>query len=116
MPTGWVDYNTRTKEQLIELIEMIQRDRYKLEEENRKLKEENKKLSEWKIIYASEKEQRHYVDILEENRKLKDIEAELLKEKKELLDKVKQLEERLDNKEKVNKQLREDIGKFVMKH
>ncbi len=38
MPTGWVDYNTRTKEQLIELIEMIQRDRYKLEEENRKLK------------------------------------------------------------------------------
>ena len=54
-------------------------------------------------------------ELEQENRKLKDIEAELLKEKKELLDKVNQLEQRLDNKEKVNKQLREDIGKLVMK-
>ena len=39
MPTGWVDYNTRTKEQLIGLIEMIQRDRYKLEERIRFLEQ-----------------------------------------------------------------------------
>ena len=48
MPTDWVDYNTRTKEQLIELIEMIQRDRYRIEEENNgsidKLKGENFRL------------------------------------------------------------------------
>ena len=42
------------------------------------LKEENKKLSEWKIIYASEKEQRHHVDILEENRKLKEANKNLI--------------------------------------
>ena len=34
---------------------------------------------------------------------------ELREENKKLKEKVKQLEERLDNKEKVNKQLREDL-------
>ena len=38
----------------------------------------------------------------------------LRKENKKLKERVKQLEQRLDNKEKVNKQLREDIGKLVM--
>ena len=40
---------------------------------------------------------------------------ELREENKKLKEKVKQLEERLDNKEKVNKQLREELGKLVMK-
>lgn len=87
----------------------------------RELEEELKK---YKHYYDYEKEEladscydfsRENDKLKEENRKLKDIEAELLKEKEELLDKVNQLEERLDNKEKVNKQLREDIGKLVMK-
>ena len=38
----------------------------------------------------------------------------LRKENKKLKERVKQLEQRLDNKEKVNKQLREELGKMVM--
>ena len=50
----------------------------------------------------------------DENRKLKDIEAELLKEKKELLDKVETLELWLDMKEKLNEEYRKQLGKMVM--
>ena len=83
----------------------------KLKEENKKLKEELDKFSEaYKRYRDYEKEElsESCYDFARENDKLKE-------EKKVLLDKVKQLEERLDNKEKVNKQLREDIGKLVMK-
>ena len=88
-----------------------------LEQENKKLKDKvffrDNRISwfEWEEERLNEEINK----LKEENRKLKDIEAELLKEKKELLDKVNQLEQRLDNKEKVNKQLREDLGKLVMK-
>ena len=75
----------------------------------KKLEQERDYFKEQAILWRND-----YKNEYEENRKLKDIEAELLKEKKELLDKVNQLEQRLDNKEKVNKQLREDIGKLVM--
>ena len=71
-----------------------------LEEENRKLKEE------------LEKDNREVqVDVDKELLKANDY---LINENKNLKEKVNQLEERLDNKEKVNKQLREDIGKMVM--
>lgn len=48
----------------------------------------------------------------DENRKLKDIEAELLKEKKELLDKVETLELWLDMKEKLNEEYRKEIDRL----
>ena len=92
---------------LIQDLELADKEIKRLREENRKLKE---KLSEITMVADDEKQSiEHILELEQENRKLKDIEAELLKEKKELLDKVKQLEERLDNKEKVNISLREEI-------
>ena len=85
---------------MVRLVEMIY-----TEEEYKKLEEERDFFKEQAILWRND-----YKNEYEENRKLKDIEAELLKEKKELLDKLNQLEERLDNKEKVNKQLREEIA------
>jgi len=127
MPTGWVDYNTRTKEQLIELIEMIQRDRYKLEEENRKLKlhieakdkaytallkdyeeiKENEKLKEkydrlWEIYTADVKER------IEENRNLKEelgkitVHSNMLESENILL--KKECKARLDKIEELEKE------------
>ena len=43
----------------------------------------------------------------------KDIKT-IIEERDNNIKRVEELEERLDNKEKVNKQLREDIGKLVM--
>ena len=76
----------------------------KLKEENKKLKEELDKFSEaYKRYRDYEKEElaESCYDLARENDKLKE-------EKKVLLDKVNQLEQRLDNKEKVNKSLREE--------
>ena len=50
----------------------------------------------------------------EEIKKLKSDLWTVIDERDNAFKKIKQLEERLDNKEKVNKQLREDIGKLVM--
>ena len=115
--------NRKLKEKLSE-ITMVADDEKQSIEHILELEQENKKLKD-KVFFRDNRiswfeweEERLNEEInklKEENRKLKDIKAELLKEKKELLDKVNQLEERLDNKEKVNKQLREDIGKLVMK-
>ena len=61
----------------------------------KKLEQERDYFKEQAILWRND-----YKNEYEENRKLKE--------------RVNQLEERLDNKEKVNKQLREDIGKLVM--
>ena len=66
------------------------------EEEYKKLEEERDFFKEQAILWRND-----YKNEYEENKNLKE--------------RVKQLEERLDNKEKVNKQLREDLGKLVMK-
>lgn len=54
MLSDTTDYNTRTKEQLIELVNVLQRDKRNLEKENRKLKEQvdkwNKDFVEWRIV------------------------------------------------------------------
>ena len=84
---------------LIQDLELADKEIKRLREENRKLKE---KLSEITMVADDEKQSiEHILELEEENKKLKE--------------RVNQLEERLDNKEKVNKQLREDIGKLVMK-
>ena len=90
-----------------------------------KLEEENKKLK--LVISQMENTCKDYLndrDLLrEENRSLKKENKRLMsdlittiEERDNNIKRVEELEERLDNKEKVNKQLREDIGKLVMKH
>ena len=57
-------------------------------------------------------------DLAYERTMLDNVKAEydVLQEINEKLnERIKELEERLDNKEKVNKQLREELGKLVMK-
>ena len=54
-------------------------------------------------------------ELEEENRKLNENIKWYEKEEDRLRERIRFLEQCLDNKEKVNKQLREDIGKLVMK-
>lgn len=92
-----------------------------LEEENKKLKEGNRKLSEWKIIYASEKEQRHYVDILEENKTLKEENRNLKSELSKFRDSFKkyrdyekeELAESCYDLARENQQLRAEVKDLV---
>ena len=53
-------------------------------------------------------------ELEEENRKLNENIKWYEKEEDRLRERIRFLEQCLDNKEKVNKQLREDIGKLVM--
>ena len=87
-----------------------------LEEENRKLKEERDFFKEQAILWRND-----YKNEYEENRKLKSEIRRITNQRENLkgivdnlIDENRYLEECLDNKEKVNKQLREDIGKLVM--
>ena len=54
-------------------------------------------------------------DSEEQNKKLKSDLWTVIDERDNAFKKIKQLEQRLDNKEKVNKQLREELGKLVIK-
>ena len=54
-------------------------------------------------------------ELRKEKENLKKEKWELRQRNLELKEKIRFLEQCLDNKEKVNKQLREDIGKLVMK-
>lgn len=75
------------------------KDYKRLEEENRKLKSrEEKLLAYYKWYVDKEHNLTEVEDIITENIKLKE--------------KVKELEERLDNKEKLNKSYREEIDKL----
>ena len=105
-----------TIEQMENTCKDYLQDRDTLREENRKLKEERDMLvlqQMWAV---------DHLDLLEkENKKLKDKIAKLefdikawVKLKSVREEKIRFLEQCLDNKEKVNKQLREDIGKLVM--
>lgn len=82
---------------MVRLVEMIY-----TEEDMNELRKENKNLK--LTIEQMENTCKDYLNdrdtLREENRKLKE--------------KIRFLEQCLDNKEKVNKQLREDIGKLVM--
>jgi len=66
-----------------------------LEQENKKLKEERDFFKEQAILWRKD-----YKNEYEENKKLNE--------------RIRFLEQCLDNKEKVNKSLREEIGKLVM--
>ena len=86
----------------------------------RELEEELKK---YKHYYDYEKEEladscydfsRENDELKEENRKLNENIKWYEKEEDRLRERIRFLEQCLDNKEKVNKQLREDIGKLVM--
>ena len=86
---------------------------------NEELKEENKKLKD--IIKHKRFSERYVEWLQEENRKLKSEIRRITNQRENLkgivdnlVDENRYLEECLDNKEKVNKQLREDIGKLVM--
>ena len=75
-----------------------------LEEENRKLKEERDFFKEQAILWRND-----YKNEYKKNRKLKSDLWTVIDERDNAFKKIKQLEERLDNKEKVNKQLREEL-------
>ena len=75
-----------------------------LEEENRKLKEERDFFKEQAILWRND-----YKNEYKKNRKLKSDLWTVIYERDNAFKKIKQLEERLDNKEKVNNQLRKDI-------
>ena len=76
----------------------------------------------WKSVYDElVKNSELYKGLLKENVKLKELNKQMQENYdnlndaySEILDEKTELEERLDNKEKVNKQLREELGKFVM--
>jgi len=107
----------------------------KLEEENKKLKADtehtikfnNKIIGKLKlendklkvIIKNNDIEQKadwkHIEELEEENRNLKNELMEDMKTETKLNERIRFLEQCLDNKEKVNKSMREEIGKLVMK-
>lgn len=138
-------WNKEEKSQISNLVKDKEhwRDLYWAEcEKNKKLKEENKSLKEyqyrsqkqdWEVIERLhdkideledsvkwyEKEEERLVNecrkLRAENDTLKNNAMEDMKVQTELEEKIRFLEDCLDNKEKVNQSLREEIGKMVMK-
>ena len=90
--------NLKAKCDMIELrLSQFKRDNKKLEEENRKLKKENKRLMSDLITTIEERDNN-------------------IKRVEELKEKIRFLEQCLDNKEKVNKSLREELEKLKVKY
>ena len=88
---------------MVRLAEMIYTEEDMNELRNKIKKLENEAMLDMKEITKLEKE----------NKSLKDDLLTYIRREEEYREKIWFLEERLDNKEKVNKQLREDIGKLV---
>ena len=87
-----------------EIILAYQEENKRLEEENKKLKEERDFFKEQAILWRND-----YKNEYKKNRKLKSDLWTVIDERDNAFKKIKQLEERLDNKEKVNKSMRNEI-------
>ena len=94
-------YNERT-------VEYVEDELYAWKSEYKKLKKENRNLKENIAWYEKEEDR-----LREENDRLKNNAMEDMRVQTKLEEKIRFLEECLDNKEKVNKQLREELQEWL---